>query len=62
MSKKKINILRSLEIALDMLDRVEGTSLYEIQKKLNDYTDKEYQQMIEQLANMYNFLKNQEKK
>jgi hypothetical protein len=60
-NKKKIDLLRSLEMALDMLDRVEGTSLYEIQKRLNGYSDKEYHDMIEQLASIYNYFKNKDK-
>lgn len=61
MNKKKIDLLRSLEIAIDMLDRVEGTSLYEIQKRLHGYSDKEYHDMIEQLASIYNHVKNKDK-
>jgi len=59
--KKKVNLLRSLEMALDMLDRVEGSAIYEIQKRLNSYTDQEYRDMLEQIADMYNHLKSRER-
>lgn len=59
--KKKVNLLRSLEIALDMLDRVEGSTIYEIQKRLNNYTDQEYRDMLEQIADIYNHLKSRKK-
>jgi len=58
---KQTNILRSLEIALDILDRVEGSTIYEIQKRLNNYTDKEYRDMLEQIGSIYTYLKNKEK-
>jgi hypothetical protein len=59
--KKKVNLLRSLKMALDMLDRVEGSAIYEIQKRLNSYTDQEYRDMLEQIADMYNHLKSRER-
>ena len=37
-------------MALDMLDRVEGTTIYEIQKKTMGWTDKDYSKMLERLA------------
>ena len=40
---KKIDLITAFEIALDMLDRVDGTSLYNIQKDFYKYSDKEYQ-------------------
>jgi hypothetical protein len=48
-------------MALDMLDRVEGSAIYEIQKRLNSYTDQEYRDMLEQIADMYNHLKSRER-
>jgi hypothetical protein len=47
---------KSLEIAIDMLDRVEGTALYDVQKKIMGWTDKEYQTMIESLSLLYIYL------
>jgi hypothetical protein len=46
----KNEFIRYLEIALDMLDRAEGTTLYDINKKIMGWTDKEYSQMLESLA------------
>ncbi len=37
----KNEFIRYLEIALDMLDRAEGTTLYDINKKIRVWTDKE---------------------
>ena len=49
MSQKK-EFIKYLEMALDMLDRVEGTTIYEIQKKTMGWTDKDYSKMLERLA------------
>ena len=43
-------LIKSLEIAIDMMDRSEGTALYQIQKKVWGWKDKEYQQAIEDLG------------
>lgn len=43
-------LIRSLEIAIDMLDRSEGTALYQVQKQVWGWSDKEYQQAIEDLG------------
>ncbi len=50
--KKRENkdLIRSLEIALDMLDRSEGTALYEVQKRVWGWSDKRYNQAIDDLA------------
>jgi len=50
---KKQKMIRSLEIALDILDRVDGTKIYEIQKKTMGFTDAEYIQMLEGLSVFY---------
>ncbi len=47
---KKDEFIKHLEIALDMLDRVEGTTIYQIQKNAMGWTDKEYSSMLEELA------------
>jgi len=47
---------RSLEIAIDLLDRVQGTALYNIHKQTYKYTDKEYEQAVEALGELYLFL------
>lgn len=57
----KIELLTALMIAIDMLDRVEGTALYEIQKKHYGYNDKEYQETIKHLEGMYEYLKKRKK-
>jgi len=54
--KKFEHMRKSLEIAIDMLDRVEGTSLYNVQKKIMGWSDKEYQTMIESLSLLYIYL------
>ena len=48
--RSREQIIRSLEIAIDMLDRSEGTALYTIQKKVWGWTDREYQQSIEDIG------------
>ena len=57
----KIELLTALMIAIDMLDRVEGTALYEIQKKHYGYSDREYQETIKHLEGMYEFMKKRKK-
>jgi len=47
---KKDEFIKHLEIALDMLDRIEGTTIYQIQKRAMGWTDKEYARMLEDLA------------
>ena len=49
MSSKE-EFIRHLEIALDVLDRVEGTTIYQIQKKTMGWTDKEYSKMLSSLG------------
>ena len=51
---------RSLEIALDMLDRVDGSSLYNVQKRAMGWTDKEYSDMLESLSLLYMYLNTKE--
>jgi hypothetical protein len=46
----KKEFIKHLEIALDVLDRVEGTTIYKIQKKTMGWTDKEYSKMLSSLA------------
>ncbi len=50
MSSSKEEFIKHLEIALDVLDRVEGTTIYKIQKKTMGWTDKEYSSMLASLA------------
>mgnify|MGYP004372079577 CR=1 FL=1 len=45
-------MIRSLEIAIDMLDRSEGTALYTVQKKVWGWSDKEYQEAIYDMGNI----------
>lgn len=53
----KIDLVTALMICIDMLDRVEGTALYDIQKKHYGYSDKEYQESIKHLEGIYNFMR-----
>ena len=46
----KEEFVNHLEIAVDMLDRVEGTTIYDIQKKAMGWSDKDYSKMLDQLA------------
>ena len=57
---KKIDLITAFEIALDMLDRVDGTTLYNIQKDYYKYSDKEYQQMLKLLTGIYKYLLEQD--
>lgn len=43
-------LIKSLEIAIDMMDRSEGTALYQVQKKVWGWSDDEYQKAIEDLG------------
>ena len=51
---------RFLEIAIDMLDRVDGSNLYNVQKKAMGWTDKEYSSMLESLSLLYMYLNTKE--
>lgn len=51
-----------LEIIIDMLDRVEGTALYNIQKKLYGYTDQQYWEAVEFITTFYLALISKESK
>jgi hypothetical protein len=55
----KLSVITALEIAIDMLDRIEGTEIYKIQKKFYGYSDRDYEQMLDHLDKMYNYLKKQ---
>ena len=46
----RMKMIRTLEIAIDMLDRSDGTALYDVQKKVWGWSDKEYQEAIESLG------------
>ncbi|MEE9459923.1 MAG: hypothetical protein V3V84_09200 [Candidatus Bathyarchaeia archaeon] len=60
MSKKRIDLLRAFEITIDMLDRVDGTTLYGIQKDYYGYSDKDYQDAIKLLSGIYRYLLEQD--
>ena len=45
--------VRSLEIALDCLDRIHGTIFYDCQKKAMGWNDDEYDAMLEDLSIIY---------
>tara|TARA_R110000824_G_scaffold76008_1_gene192742 strand:+ start:653 stop:850 length:198 start_codon:yes stop_codon:yes gene_type:complete len=50
MENPRQKYVKSLEIAVDLLDRADGTSLYNITKKISGWTNKDYSQMLEHLA------------
>jgi hypothetical protein len=56
---KRVSVLMALEMAIDMLDRVEGTEIYNIQKKFYGYSDQDWDEMLDHLDKMYNYLKKQ---
>tara|TARA_R100000664_G_C2673700_1_gene84626 strand:+ start:274 stop:477 length:204 start_codon:yes stop_codon:yes gene_type:complete len=39
-----------LEIAIDLLDRAEGTKLYDVTRRLSGWSRKDYEEMLEMLA------------
>lgn len=53
--------IKHLEIAIGVLDRTEGTRLYQVQQKLADWTDKDYASMLDAFAVLLLQLKNQSK-
>ena len=52
-------MIKALEIAIDMLDRTDGTALYEVQKSLWGWSDKEYQESIENLGHLLLAIRNE---
>ncbi len=48
-----MNTLEKFEIVIDMLDRVQGTALYNIQKKLYGYSDSEYWEAVTLISEIY---------
>lgn len=49
---KRKKQIECLEIAIDVLDRAEGTILYNQAKKLSGWSDKAYSESIAMLATM----------
>ena len=62
MTRPNIDIVTAFEICIDMLDRVEGTTLYDITKKYYGYDDKDYQQSLEIMMGIYDYLIERRKK
>ena len=52
MENARKKYIKSLEIAMDLLDRAEGTSLYNVTKKLSGWSNKDYNEMLEHLAKL----------
>jgi len=50
MENPRKKYIKSLEIAIDLLDRAEGTSLYNVTKKISGWSNKDYHEMLEYLA------------
>lgn len=49
---KRKKQIECLKIAIDVLDRAEGTILYNEAKKLSGWSDRSYSEAIEMLATM----------
>ena len=59
MGKRKRKIEKSIEsimIAIGVLDRVQGTEVYKLEKEFYGWTDKDYEIMLEDLGNIYQAL------
>ncbi len=48
--------VQALMIAIGILDRVQGTGIYNLEKEFYGWTDKDYEDMLEQLAGIYTAL------
>ena len=65
MGKRKRKIEKSIEsimIAIGVLDRVQGTEVYKLEKEFYGWTDKDYEIMLEDLGNIYKALNRVSKK
>jgi hypothetical protein len=62
MNKPNVDIVTAFEICIDMLDRVEGTALYNITKEYYGYGDKDYQASLEIMMGIYDYLIERRKK
>ena len=56
--KKRETAIKHLEMALGMLDRIDGTSIYKVQQGVTGWTDKEYDEMLCTLAILIGQIKN----
>lgn len=55
--KKKLKTsIKSMMIAIGLLDRVQGTEIYKLEKEFYGWTDNDYEQMLEHLGTMYQTL------
>ena len=52
MQKRKA-AAESLAIALEVLDRVQGTAVYNLQKRLSGFTDDEYEEALETIGEIF---------
>ena len=52
MQKRKA-AAESLAIALEVLDRVQGTAVYNLQKRLSGFTDAEYEEALETIGEIF---------
>ena len=55
---KRREQIEYLEIALDVLDRAEGTIFYNETKKLSGWSDKDYLKTLDMLASILKNIKN----
>lgn len=52
MQKRKA-AAESLAIALEVLDRVQGTTVYNLQKRLSGFTDEEYEEALGTIGEIF---------
>ena len=56
-NKKKIRAsVKSMMIAIGVLDRVQGTEIYKLEKEFYKLTDKDYEDMLQHLGSLYQSL------
>ncbi len=56
-NKKKIRAsVKSMMIAIGVLDRVQGTEIYKLEKEFYKWTDKDYEDMLQHLGSLYQSL------
>lgn len=57
--KKRVEAsIKSMMIAIGLLDRVQGTEIYKLEQDFYGWTDKDYEDMLGHLGEIYLTLKN----
>jgi len=55
-NKKLKASVKSMMIAIGVLDRVQGTEIYKLEKEFYGWSDNDYEQMLEHLGTLYQTL------